>query len=416
MDINLAPRRYAKARKYRGVLMGLVCLTVSLVVFWSQLDSTVNIDRQSLIFDSAVRGPLALQVEAFGILKSAHQQTITTPSAGIVMAIMRKAGESVNKGDVIAVLSNDDLDLRLTKMQQHLEAVHIQYELDKIRQHREVLTEQAKLASIRGKLATLQIRYRAQEDLAKQGVVSQFSFLQTQAERNSLRLQLNNAQERIVQLQGMHHKELAIIKNKVALKAQELKALNRKIAALEIRAPSDGVIESMPLGLGESVQRGGFIASMGSQNELTAALQVAQTDAQKVQLGQVVEVKIGEQTAAARITRIDPVVTNHSVLVEAAMLNEVPTAARPKLSVEAVITVENLLDVVYIRRPVSSLTRQNGRIYRVLKEGKSELIDVVFGRQSGRYIIVEQGLNAGDTVILSDLNHLVQQGASLVIQ
>ncbi|KZN37418.1 hypothetical protein N480_15020 [Pseudoalteromonas luteoviolacea S2607] len=416
MDINLAPRRYAKARKYRGVLMGLVCLTVSLVVFWSQLDSTVNVDRQSLIFDSAVRGPLAIKVQAFGILKSARQQTITTPSAGIVMAIMRKAGEPVNKGDVIAVLSNDDLDLRLTKMQQHLEAVQIQYELDKIRQHREVLTEQAKLASIRGKLATLQIRYRAQEDLAKQGVVSQLSFLQTQAERDSLRLQLNNAQERIVQLQDMHHKELAITKNKVVLKAQELKALNRKIMALEIRAPSDGVIESMPLGLGESVLRGGIIASMGSQNELTAVLQVAQTDAQKIQLGQAVEIKVGEQTAAAQISRIDPVVTNHSVLVEAAILNEVPTAARPKLSVEAVITVENLLDVVYIRQPVGSFTRQTGRIYRVLKEGKSELIDVVFGRQSGRYIIVEQGLNAGDTVILSDLKHLVQQGASLVIQ
>ncbi|KZW99361.1 hypothetical protein JL49_17695 [Pseudoalteromonas luteoviolacea] len=416
MDINLPPRRYAKTQKYRGILVGLVCLTASLVVFWGQFDSTVSVERQSLIIDTAVRGPLTLQVEAFGVLKSARQQTITTPSAGIVMEIMRKAGQPVKKGDVIAVLSNDDLDLQLTQMQQQLEAVQIQYELDKIRQHREVLTEQVKLASMRGKLSTLQIRYRAQEDLAKQGVVSQFSFLQTQAEQNSLRRQLDNAQERILQLHNMHHKELAITKNKVALKAQELMALNHKIEALEIRAPSDGLIEHMPLGLGESVQRGSYIASIGNQNELTAALQVAQSDAQKVQLGQAVEIKVGDQTVVARITRINPVVTNHSVLVEAALLNDLPVAARPKLSVEAAIIIETLQDVVYIRRPVSSLTHQTGRIYRVLEEGRTELIDVVFGLQTGRYMVVEQGLNTGESVIISDLNHLALQGSSLVIQ
>ncbi|OCQ18769.1 hypothetical protein A7985_23065 [Pseudoalteromonas luteoviolacea] len=416
MDINLPPRQHTKARKYRWFLAGLACLILSLAVFWYQSNSVMGVARHSLIIDTAKRGPLTLQVEAFGKLKSARQQIITTPSAGIIVEVVRKAGQSVKKGEVIATLKNDDLALQLTQMQQQLEALKIQYEIDKIRQHREMLTEQATLDRMMGKLSTLQIRYRAQHELAKQGIVSQFSFLQTQAERDSMKRRIGSAQARMSQLHTMHSKELAITKNKVSLKELELVALHRKVAALTIRAPSDGVIEQMPLAVGENVQSGGYIASIGNQKELTAVLQVAQSEAQKIKLGQRVKVMIRNTEVAAFVTRIDPVVTNHSVLVEAALPSDLPTSTMPKMSVEAAIIIENLQDVVYIRRPSSQSTVQNGRLYRVLGADRLELINVEFGEQTGRYIVVEQGLQAGQSVIISDLNHLVQQSTTLEMQ
>ncbi|TQF72503.1 efflux RND transporter periplasmic adaptor subunit [Pseudoalteromonas luteoviolacea] len=416
MDITVSPSHKSRWAKYRWFLIGSICLIASSVLFVMTSKASTVVEQDSLSLDKVMIGPLTVSIEAFGKLQSARQQTLTTLSSGVVTHVAARAGQAVTRGDVIVTLKNDDLILERAKLQQQLGEIKVHLEQQKILQRRELLAEQAALKEVEGDLASLQFRYQAQSDLAQQGVISKYAFFQTQASRDSATEQLAHAKKRIAQLHQLHRNELAMTGNKIALKEQELTALRNKIAALTVRAPNDGVVEHMPLGLGESVQSGGYIATIGDQRDLTAALQVAQGDVQKVQLGQSVKVKIGDDMVAAKVTRIDPVVNNHSVLVEAKLPSELPSAARPKLNIEASIIIEHLHDVVYIRRPANRLTIESGLIYKVLDQGKTELVAATFGIEAGRHMVVEEGLSVGQTVIISDLHNLAQQGSSVVIE
>ncbi|MCF2859723.1 HlyD family efflux transporter periplasmic adaptor subunit [Pseudoalteromonas sp. SMS1] len=415
MDIKI-PSHKSSANRYRWVIYGCICLFASGVLFYITASSAIEIERDSLIIAPVMRGPLTRTIDAFGKLQSAHQQTITTLSAGTVTSIVNKAGQAVVKGEVIVILKNDDLVFKQAQTQQQLLEMRVQLEQQKILQHRERLTEQATLDELKGELATLQFRYQAQHELAQQGVISKYVFFQTQASLDSTTQRLVYAETRMRQLSELHQHECAIIENKIALKVQELTVLDNKVAALMVRAPSDGVIEQMPLGLGEQVQSGGYIATLGNQKAFTAVLHVGQLHGQQIQLGQRVEIKVGDEVVTAEITRIDPVVTNHSIVVEARLPPQIPTAARLKLSITASIIIEHLQDVVYIRRPANQLTLESGLLYNVLDTQETELLEVVFGVDAGRYIVVEQGLSVGQNVIISDLNSLALQGATIAIK
>src|SRR5262249_42368974 len=138
---------------------------------------------------------------------------------------------------------------------------------------------------------------------------------------------------------------------------------------------------------------------------LKAALQIQETQAKDVMIGQKVEIDTRNGVVAGKVSRIDPSVINGTRTVDAQILEPLPKGAVPDLSVEGTIELERLKDVMYVGRPVFG---QAQSVVTLFKEGPDRKTatrtQVKFGRVSVNFIEVLEGLKVGDVVILSDMS------------
>jgi HlyD family secretion protein len=98
-------------------------------------------------------------------------------------------------------------------------------------------------------------------------------------------------------------------------------------------------------------------------------------------------------------------VQNGTVTVDVAITGSLPKGARPDLSVDGTIEIENLRDVLYVGRPVNGQSGNIIGLFKLVSDGSEAVrVNVKLGKSSVNAIEILQGLQAGDKVILSDMS------------
>jgi len=137
---------------------------------------------------------------------------------------------------------------------------------------------------------------------------------------------------------------------------------------------------------------------------LKAEIKIAETQAKDLVVGQKASIDTRNGVVAGRVSRIDPSVQNGTVTVDVALVGALPDGARPDLSVDGTIEIENLRDVLYVGRPVNGQTGNTIGLFKVVGDGSEAVrVNVRLGKSSVNTIEILQGLNVGDKVILSDM-------------
>jgi multidrug efflux pump subunit AcrA (membrane-fusion protein) len=98
-------------------------------------------------------------------------------------------------------------------------------------------------------------------------------------------------------------------------------------------------------------------------------------------------------------------VVNGTVTVDVGIDDPLPLGARPDLSVDGTIELENLKDVLYVGRPVHGQSDSTISLFKVLPDDSdAERVNVKLGRSSVNTVEILQGLQIGDKVVLSDMS------------
>jgi multidrug efflux pump subunit AcrA (membrane-fusion protein) len=147
------------------------------------------------------------------------------------------------------------------------------------------------------------------------------------------------------------------------------------------------------------------VAKVIQLDKLKAALQIAETQARDIQIGQPASIDTHNGIIPGHVSRIDPSVLNGTVTVDVALDGPLPAGARPDLSVEGTIDLEKLNDVLYVGRPALGNENSTLSLFKIDPDGKGATrVPVKVGRASVNNIQVIEGLKEGDTVILSDMS------------
>ena len=163
------------------------------------------------------------------------------------------------------------------------------------------------------------------------------------------------------------------------------------------------MLQQVPVQEGQQVAPGTNLARVAKPGELMAELRVPETQVKDVLIGQNVRVDTRNGVVAGTVTRIDPAVLNGAVLVDVALTGELPPGARPDLSVDGIVEIERLPDVLYVGRPAYGQPDSDVRLFRIDPDsGLAQRVPVRLGRASVSVIEVQQGLQPGDQIILSD--------------
>jgi HlyD family secretion protein len=177
--------------------------------------------------------------------------------------------------------------------------------------------------------------------------------------------------------------------------------------SLKVRAGAAGVLAPIqtPIELGQQVSMGQMVARITNPERLMARLQIPQGQARDVKIGLPAEIDTYNGLVSGRVSRIEPTVMEGNVTVDVSLDGELPKGARPDLSVVGTIQIEQLLDILYVGRPVLASADSKVELFKLTADGRFAVrAPVQFGKTSVSTIEVLDGLVVGDQIILSDVS------------
>jgi HlyD family secretion protein len=227
----------------------------------------------------------------------------------------------------------------------------------------------------------------------------------SQVKAEELGKQSDIAEKEVDTFANSINEQMAVQQNKIE-EAQALAALKHsQVEKLRVQAGIDGVLQEVPVEVGQQVAPGTVLARVAQPAELKAELKIAETQAKDILIGQKASIDTHNGIIPAHVTRIDPGVQNGTVTVDAALDGALPAGARPDLSVEGTIEIERLADVLYVGRPVHGEPESSVSLFKLNADGTEAVrVPVKLGRASVNTIEIVNGLQTGDRVVLSDMS------------
>ena len=403
MDIVRAKKR--PTRRYVFIALGVVALGF-VTVYVSRLEGRPpTVDRGTLWIDSVRRGTMLRQVRAPGTLQPEHVRFVSALTAGRVERRPLKPGAIVTPSTVIVELSNPDVQLEALSAEKELAAAQSALLNSQTQIESQRLTMQASLATVESDSADAARNDAMMEALDKKGFAGGIELAKARDKQRELDSRLATDRDELKMLSASVDEQVAAQKQQI----NRLKAIvdfqNQRVASMRVPAGDSGVLQELPLDLGQWVVPGQILGKVAQPGKLKAVLKVPETQAKDVAPGQVVAVDTRNGVVPGRVTRIDPSVQNGTVDVEVALEGPLPAGARADLSVDGTIEIERLDNVLYVGRPAFAQTDATVGLFKLDPSGHLAVRQsVAFGRSSVTTIEIRHGLQAGDRVIISDMS------------
>lgn len=403
----------SKVRLAPWALVVFVCI----ITWANQASTSVSVKRSELLFASVQQGNLDVVVNGYGVLTSDKQQLLTSFSAATVKEIVLKPGATVKANSVIVRLENPELVQQVENAQQELTQLRANLRQLTLNNQREKLNEAANLAEIQARLETATLKRKAEEQLAKQGIVSDLTFQQTLLDEQQLVRRIAILTERNAQLTQVHQESINIQQQRIKQQQGRLAIAQSRLDKLTVRAGFDGVLQKLSVELGQSLSAGSEVALIGSVTDLIALIKIPQSSIQQIAVGQPVVIDTRRDKIQGRVARIDPIVSDNTVEIEVTLPTTLPSSARPQASVDGAVITDSLSNVLYVKRPAGAKPHQSAQLYQV--DGgnqQAHLNQIQFGVQAGQYMHVTSGARLGDQFIISDLTSLQTRANQLDIE
>ncbi len=343
MDI---PRPHeAKGRKrliYGGIaLAGVVTVTVAL----SRLQPAApSVDAGTLWMDTVRQSDMVREVRGPGTLVPEQMRQVTAVTSGRVERILAQPGDTVQANTILLEMSNPDVMLQALQAEQQLAAAQATLVSLRSSLRTQLLAQQAAVAAAQASYNDAKRKADAADSLAKQGLISQQDIGSAKDLAVQTETALHAAQQQSDVLKGSMDEQLTMQQGQVDRLREVVNFQQRLIASMHVRAGAAGVLRDLgqpQLQEGQWVLAGSRMATVVQPGRLKAELQIPETQARDVMIGQQALIDTRTDTIPGKVTRVDPAAVNGTVTVDARLLPaKLPRGARPDLSVDGTIVIE----------------------------------------------------------------------------
>jgi HlyD family secretion protein len=406
--MDIARPSNAKQKRIRqAIYAGVGLLAVVLVsVGLSRLKPAAPTVERAVVWpDTVKRGPMVRQVRGLGILTPEDIRWIPATTQGRVEKIVLRPGTAVKADNVILELSNPTLEQQLQDAELKLAAAEAGLANLKVQLQNDLLQTRATAANIEGDYNKARMNAEMKEALAKDKLVSDLELRQAKVDAEQLSVRTQIAKEQLASKADSMRAQTAVQQSSVDQARALLMLTRQQKSELKVRAGIDGMLQLVPVEVGQQVAPGTNLARVANPQRLKAEIKIAETQAKDIQLGQKAEVDTRNGIVEGRVARIDPSVINGTRTVDVTLMGDLPRGAVPDLSVDGTIELERLNDILFMGRPAFGQDQSVVGLFKVGPDGvNAERVQVKLGRSSVNTIEILSGLKVGDQVILSDMS------------
>ncbi len=404
MDIarpDLLEKKKKRQWAWAAVAVGAVVL-VTLGV--SRLKPAApSVERATLVIDTVKRGEMVREVRGLGTLVPEEIRWIPAVTQGRVERLVLLPGTTVTPDSVILELSNPELEMQALDAESQARAAEARYTELKVRLASQLLDQKAAAARVQAESRQARLRADADGELAKSGLVARLNLKLSQSAADELEHREGIEQQRLAIAGQAIDAQLSVQQAEVEQRRAQARLRRSQFEGLRVRAGLAGVLQLVPVEVGQQVTPGTNLARVARPDRLKAVIRVPETQARDVVPGQKAVVDTRNGVVNARVVRVDPAVQNGTVTVDLTLVGELPRGARPDLTVDGTIELERLSDALHVGRPAMGQPQSTVGLFRLVK-GTSEAtrVRVRLGQASVSTIEIVEGLEIGDEVILSD--------------
>lgn len=363
------------------------------------------VERSSVSIDSVQRGEMVREVRGLGTLVPIDIRWIPAQSNAHVDTIVLQSGAKVKRDSVILELSDpqlqhDELDAEYSYKAAQADLANLKVQLAS-----SLMAQKSSAADVESEYQQAKLQAEADKQLSDEGLQSVIISQKSTVASEQLKIKRDLVQQQL---------EIADEATKAQIAAQEAHLDQQRVLyelkksqmdALHVRAGLDGVLSAVSVDVGQQVTPGTNLVRVADPTHLKATIQIPETQAKDLAIGQKASVDTHNGIAPGHVTRIDAAVVNGMVAADVEFDGPQPPGARPDLSVDGTIEIERLPDILYVGRPVQGQDNASVGLFKVVEGGSAAVrVTVQLGRSSVNTVEVIRGLKIGDQVILSDMS------------
>jgi HlyD family secretion protein len=364
-----------------------------------------GVERTTVWIDTVKRGPMVRDVRGQGTLVPEDIRWIPATTQGRVERILLRPGTHVTASSVILDLSNPQLQQELQDAQLKLSGADASLVNLRVQAQNDVLAQEAATANIEADYQKAALQVEANAQLAAKGLVADMTLKQARLDADQLAARDAIAKKQLASFAESTTARIAVQQSEVEQARAVVHLKQQQVDDLHVRAGFDGVLQLVPVDVGQQVAPGTNLARVADPSRLKAELKIPETQAKDVQPGQTASIDTRNGLVAGTVVRIDPSVQNGTVTVDVTMTEALPKGARPDLSVDGTIELERLRDVLYVGRPAFGQDQSAVGLFKLQPNGSAARVQVTLGATSVNAVEIRSGLVVGDQVILSDMSN-----------
>jgi HlyD family secretion protein len=398
----------AEAKRKRRIVYGVIAAAVVALVtlgLYRLEPAAPTVDRATVWLDTVKRGEMLRQVRGPGTLVPEEIRRIALNTEATVERRLILPGAVVEPDTVILELSNPELEQETQDAALALAAAEAEYADLAVRLDSLLLNDQAAAARIESEYKQALLQAEADEELATQGLIPPITQKLSRLKADELGNRTKIEAKRVAITAQSNAKQLASQQARLE-QTRALHALRvRQLEALRLRPGIAGVLQDVPVEIGQSAPAGTVLAVVAQPDKLKAELRIAETQARDITVGQKASIDTRNGLIDGVVSRIDPAVREGTVTIDVALQGALPRGARPDLSVDGTVEIERLTDVLYVGRPAYGQGNSTITLFRLEPDSSTAIrVPVELGKSSVSTIEIVRGLEVGDQVILSDIS------------
>ena len=319
-------------------------------------------------------------------------------------------GAHVTQGQLLAVLSNAELQLSTLEKQ-----AEVEQQLNNMRSQELALT-QTRNANLRDlnqaetDLAKMRRQYELQKPLAEKGFVSAKAFNDTKDDLVYQQQRLAILKRSIAQTESLQSSQLQQLRLASSSLSSSMGIARSNLGQLSIRAPVTGELSGFEIQLGQSLQQGQRIGQIDSTGGNKLQADVDEYYLGRVHVGQTASADVDGKTFRLRVSKVYPQVRNGQFQIDLVFDGPSPSSVQRGQTIQTKLTLGDSSKAMLIPNGAFFNDTGGNWIFVVDKSGRGATKrPVQLGRRNADVIEVLGGLSPGERVITSSYTGLTDK-------
>jgi len=385
------------------VLTALLYLKPSFTAWQSGAFSVGSSDILTAIVE---RGELVRDVSVNGRVIAANAPQLYASESGQV-SYLKKPGQVVTKGDVLAVVTSPELKSKLDQETASLAQLKLDAERGQLSDKEALLDLESSLDTAKVKLVAAKREMERAELSFEKKVIKEVDYAKTKDALLEAELFFKHAQKRIALSKDRLAFEKKTREYSVKKQAFVVEELKRRTADLSIQSPVDGIVGNWLVADKDKVSANTGLITVVDLREYEAQLEVPEFYADELGLGLPVVLKAGAVTMQGQIIAISPEIVASQIQVKASINKLDHQNLRQNQRLTARIEFERKSDTLKVKRGAFVGSAGGRYAYVVEPSGLAMQTPINVGVQSVDYVEVT-GLKEGDEIVISDYQKFEQ--------
>ena len=382
----------------------LLAFIIWLVVRDDSKKLRVNLDNISV--GTVTSGQFNDYIRISGQVAPITTIQISPLEGGVVQEIVAEEGSRVKRGDVILILSNENLDMQILNSEADLA------EKENILRNTMIQMEQQKLSVEQEKLQLqMDVRrnkrnYEAQKALYDDGLIAKEEYLKAEEDYELSTSRLKLVENRAKQDSLYRSVEINQMQESLDNMRRNMMMIRKRKDNLTIKAPIDGELGLLDVVLGQSVAAGSKIGQINNLDSYKIEAQIDEHYIDRVSAGLDATFERQSERYQAQIRKVYPEVRDGKFKADFKFVGQQPENIRSGQTYYLNLQLGQPVEAILIPRGAFYQKTGGKWIYVMSSDGtKAVRRDIRIGRQNPQYYEVIEGLEPGEKVITSSYDN-----------